>query len=174
MIRPLFKTEIIQEVFPKPQVLFLGKQFLVFSRRCSSEKSATITVAGFFRQITDLIVYVPLFTDFTRSRVLVSTVFTRFTVNPADTGSSPCFSQDFFEQFFLALCDFFSIFCLQRVPPSSFFLIFFSKLKCQKALRISFFMFFGTMRRKFKKTRTFSCLQRSPFKVFDILQQTGF
>ena len=40
----------------------------------------------FFRQTTDLIVYVPLFTDFTHSRVLVSTVFIRFTVNPASQG----------------------------------------------------------------------------------------
>ena len=44
--------------------------------------------------------YVPLFTDFTRSRVLVSTVFTRFTVNPAVTGSYPCFSQKLFRAFF--------------------------------------------------------------------------
>ena len=36
---------------------------LVFSRRFSSEKSPTITVASFFRQTTDLIVYVPLFTE---------------------------------------------------------------------------------------------------------------
>ena len=52
-------------------------------RHFSSEKSPTITVASlfffFFRQTTDPIVYVPLFTDFTPLRVLVSTDFTRFT-----------------------------------------------------------------------------------------------
>ena len=67
----------------------------------------------------------------TRSRVLVSTIFTRFTVNPAITGWSPCFSQKFFRAFFgtvrlshflSAPCGFFSnFFNLQRVPPSSFF-----------------------------------------------------
>ena len=43
----------------------------------------------FFRQTTDLIVYVPLF----------NTDFTRFTVNPAVTGSSRCFSQKLFRAF---------------------------------------------------------------------------
>ena len=74
--------------------------------------------------------YVPLFTDFTRSRVLVSTVFTRFTVNPVITGSSPCFSQKLFQAIFFGTvrlnlfrhCATFSnLFCLQKVPPSSFF-----------------------------------------------------
>ena len=54
-----------------------------FNRRFSGEKSPTITVASFFsffRQTTDIIVYVPLFS-------------TRFTVNPAATGSCPCFRQ---------------------------------------------------------------------------------
>ena len=41
---------------------------LVFSRRFSSEKSPTITVASFFRQTTDLIVYVPLFTETTEAK----------------------------------------------------------------------------------------------------------
>ena len=41
-----------------------------------------------------------IFTDFTRSRVLVSTFFTRFTMNPAVTGSSPCFSQKLFRAIF--------------------------------------------------------------------------
>ena len=76
---------------------------------------------SFFRRTTDLTVYVPLFTDFTCSQVLVSTVFTRFTVNPAVTGSSPCLSQKLLRaivlalcdsQFFLALCDFFRVFFL--------------------------------------------------------------
>ena len=90
----------------------------------------------FFRQTADLIVNVPLF----------STDFIRFTVNPAVTGSSPCFNQKLFRafakadetewsvpsfNFFSTLCDFSKFFCLQRVPPSSF--SFCSKLKCQKA-----------------------------------------
>ena len=119
--------------------------FLIFSRRFSSEKSPTITVTSFFfffRQTPDLIVYVPPFTDFTRSRVLVSTVCTRFTVNPAVTGSSPCFSQKLFRAFFwhcatlsifFGALRLFSIFYLQRVSPS-------------KAQRVSTFMYFGTMR----------------------------
>ena len=74
---------------------------------------------SFFRQTTDLIVYVPL----------CSTTFTLFTVNPAVTGSSPCFSQNLFRVFakadetegsplsiFSALCDF----CARRVPPFTF------------------------------------------------------
>ena len=82
----------------------------IFSRRFSSEKIRLLQWLVFFRQTTDLIVYVPLF----------STDFTRFTVNPATTGSSPCFSQKLFRAFakadetegfplsiFSALCDFF-------------------------------------------------------------------
>ena len=72
----------------------------------------------FFRQTTDLIVYVPLITDFTRSRVLVSTVFIRFTVNSAVTGSSACFSQKLFRAIFSALCDHFNFF---RHSTTSFF-----------------------------------------------------
>ena len=79
---------------------------------------------------TDLIVYVPLFTDFTRSRVLVSTVFTRFTVNPTVMGLSPCFSQKHFRAFFSELCDsqlfrrsatFFSIFLIFKGPTFNLF-----------------------------------------------------
>ena len=62
----------------------------------------------------------------------VSTVFTRLTVYPAVTGSSPCFSQKLFRAiFFSGLRDyfnffrhsapFFRFFCLQSIPPSSFF-----------------------------------------------------
>ena len=114
----------------------------VFSRRFSGEKSPTITVDFFFffRQTTDLIVYVPLFIDFTRSLVLVSTVFTRFTVNPAVTGSSPCFSQKLFRatffgtvrlfQFFFRHCATLFRFFLPSKGTSKFFLIFCSKLKC--------------------------------------------
>ena len=74
-----------------------------------------------------------------RSHVLVST---RFTVNPAVTGSSPCFSQKLFRAIFFGTVRlFFRIFfCRQRVPPSSF-LIFCSKLKFQKAQRAPFLVF---------------------------------
>ena len=74
----------------------------------------------FFRQTRDLIVYVPRF----------STDFTRFTVNPAVTGLSPCFSQKLFRAFVKAdetegpLFQFFfgtlRLFCLRSVLPSSF------------------------------------------------------
>ena len=112
---------------------------------------------------------------------LFSTDFTRFTVNPAVTGSSPCFSQILFRgplfQFFVDTVRlFFRFFCLPRVLPSSLFLIFCSKLKCQKAQRVSPFKYFGTIRlfkilifRKVKKINIFkekiskfSCLQRVP------------
>ena len=86
------------------------------------EKSPTITVGSFFS--SDLIVYVPLF----------STDFHRLTVNPAVTGSSPCFSQKLFRAFakanetegsplsiFSAVCDFFSIFFVSKGPPFIFF-----------------------------------------------------
>ena len=108
----------------------------IFRKPCASwalDIAPTLDVPVLFRQTTDLIVYVPLFTDFTHSRVLVNTVFTRFTVNPAVTGSSPCFSQKLFRAFFSALCGsiffgaprlFFDFFYLQRVPPSSFFWYF--------------------------------------------------
>ena len=162
----------------------------VFSRRFSSEKSPIITVTSFFT--TDLIVYVPLFTDFTRSRVLVSTVFTRFTVNPAVTGSSPCLSQKPFRTFFFGtvrLFQFFGtvrlrIFFAFKVSHLQVFVIFCSKLKCQKAPRLSLFMYFGTMRRfkilifrffsKIKKNEFFLSSKGPPFNLFDILQQTGF
>ena len=80
----------------------------------------------FSRQTTDLIAYVPLF----------STDFTRFTVNPAVTGSSPCFSQKLFRAFakadetegplfqlqlFSALCDFFRIFLPSKGPTFKYF-----------------------------------------------------
>ena len=67
-----------------------------------------------------------------RSHVLVST---RFTVNPAVTGSSPCFSQKFFRAIFFGTVRLFrNFFCRQRVPST--FLIFCSKLKFQKAQRV--------------------------------------
>ena len=63
----------------KSPTITVGSFFhFFFSRRFSSEKSPTITVTSFFpffRQTTDLIVFVPLFTDFTRSRVLVSSLY---------------------------------------------------------------------------------------------------
>ena len=63
-----------------------------------------------------------------RSHVLVST---RFTVNPAVTGSRVCFSQKLFRaiffgterlfQFVSALCDFFRLFLSPKGPPFKFF-----------------------------------------------------
>ena len=106
-----------------------------------------VPVLFFFRQTTYLIVYVPL----------LSTDFTRFTVNPAITGSSPCFSQKLFRAFakadgtegsplFSALCDHFLRFFAFRGSHLQNVLIFCSKLKCQKAQKVSPFTFFGTMR----------------------------
>ena len=86
--------DLLKFLFTKPRTSFLKEclSMYIFSRRFSSEKSPTITVTSFFCffcQTTDLIVYVPLF----------SIDFTRFTGNPAVTGSSPCFSQKPFRAF---------------------------------------------------------------------------
>ena len=65
-----------------------------------------------------------------------------------------------------------NIFCLQRVPPSNFFLIFCSKLKCQEARRVSSFKYFGTMRRLFcfffRKFMKFFLSPRGPPFIFFI------
>ena len=112
----------------------------------------------FFRQTTDLIAYVPLFRLHSRSHVLVST---RFTVNPAVTGSSPCFSQKLFRAiFFSALCDFFSNFFLSpKGPPFKFFDIL-QQTEVSKRSPL-----FGTMR-LFQKSHF---LFRSRKKCFDYL-----
>ena len=99
----------------------------------------------FFRQTTDLIVY-----------VLFSTDLTRFTMNPAVTGSSPCFSQKLFRAFSKAdetegspLSIFFrhcATFFAFKGSHLQVFLIFCSELNCQKARRVSRFKYFGTMR----------------------------
>ena len=143
-----------------------SRQEYVFYSALFWWKSPTITMTSFFFsffcQTTDLIVYIPRFTDFTRSCVLVTTVFTRFTVNPVVKNSSPCFSQKLSQQFFpaLRLSIFFGIAALNffRHCASFFFffafkgsyiqvsLIFCSKLKCQKTKMVSPFMYFGTMR----------------------------
>ena len=130
--------------------------------------------------------YVPLFIDFTRSRVLVCTVFTRFTANPAVTGSSPCLSQKLFRAIFLGTVRlFFEVFLAFKGSHLQVFLIFCSKLKCQKAQRVSLFMYFGTVRlfkilifRFFSKMKkileNFLSPKSPPFNLFDILQHTGF
>ena len=110
-----------------------------------------------------------------RSHVLVST---RFTVNPAVTGSSPCFSQKLFRaiffgtvrlfQFFSALCDFFSkFFCRQRVPPSNVFDIL-QQTEVSKSPKGPPFQFFGTMRLFQKSHFSFfsECLQKVPPQLF--------
>ena len=116
---------------------------VVYFKRCSwrffSEKSPTITVASFFpffRQTTDLIVYVSLF----------SSDFTRFTVNPAVTGSSPCFGQKLFRALAKADETEGHDFLAFEGSHLQMFLIFCSKLKCQKVQRVSPFKYFGTMR----------------------------
>ena len=90
-------------------------QWLVFSSFFSSDHRPHRVCTTFYRLHS-------------RSHVLVST---RFTVNPAVTGSSPC-TVDIFS----ALCDFFfEFFCHQRVAPSTF-LIFWNRLDFQKVERV--------------------------------------
>ena len=130
--------------------------------------------------------YVPPFTDFTRSRVLVSTISIRFTVNPAVTGSSPfraiCIGPVGLFESFSALCDFFSpsngptfkflfdILQQTKVPKSPNGLPFYVFRHYEDVQNCHFSFFF----RKSKKFRNLFCLQRAPFTFFDILQQTGF
>ena len=65
-----------------------------FSRRFSREKCPTLTVASFFSSDhRPHRVCTTFYRLHSRSHVLVST---RFTVNPAVTGSGPCFSQKLF------------------------------------------------------------------------------
>ena len=153
------------------------------SLRYSADFRRSRLVRSFFRQTTDLIVYVPLFsTDFTRSRVRVLALARNFFEHLRKRTRL----KGLLFQFFSALCDcFFDFYCLQRVPPSSF-LIFRSRLKCQKAQRVFPFKYFGTMRlfkifnfrfflqKKIKKNSIFFVSERSLFKFFDILQKTGF
>ena len=173
---------------------------LFFSRRFSSEKSPTITVARFFsfffRQTTDLIVYVPLLTDFTRSHVLVSTVFTGFTVHPAVTGSSPCFSQKLFRAFakadetegsllpifFRHCATFFEFFAFKRSHPHFFDILQQIKVpKSPKGLPFQIFWHYETVQNYHFSCFFFENLKKSIFLVskgsslqfFDILQ-TGF
>ena len=104
----------------------------IFSRRFSREKYPTLTVASFFfffssdhRPHRVCTIFYRLHS---RSHVLVST---RFTVNPAVTGSSPCFSQKRFRAifwhcatlsfFFGTVRLFFEIFLSPKGPPFKFF-----------------------------------------------------
>ena len=123
--------------FEKSNILFSS---VVFSRRFSREKCPTLTVASFFPFFSSdhrpHRVCTTFYRLHSRSHVLVST---RFTVNPAVTGSSPCFSQKLCRAIFFGTVRLFQFFrhC------ATFFEIFLSP-------------------------------KSSPFKFFDILQQTGF
>ena len=101
----------------------------------------------FFRQTTDLIVYIPLF----------STDFNRFTGNPAVTGSSPCFSQKLYRafaktdetegsplSFFSDTATFSKKTYLQRVPFK--FFMFCNKLDFQNVQRVPPFTILKTLR----------------------------
>ena len=170
-----------------------SRQEYVFTPRFSGGKSPTITMTSFFFsffcQTTDLIVYIPRFTDFTRSCVLVTTVFTPFTVNPVVKNSSPCFNQKLFQQFFPALrrsiffriavlnffrhcAPFLYFFCLQRVLHSSFVdILQQTKVpKNQNGLPFHVFWHYETVQHShfsfcfenLKKFQNLFCLQRIP------------
>ena len=72
----------VREIFSR---LFLVGAFLVKRARLLQ----WLIFLFYFRQTTDFIMYVPLF----------STDFIRITVNPAVTGSSPCLNQKLFRSF---------------------------------------------------------------------------
>ena len=127
----------------------------LFSWRFSREKRPTLTVAtfflSFFCQTTDLIAYVPLFTDFTLAHMYSSVLGLQRTQRSRVRVLA--LARNFFEQFFSALCDsfnffsalcdFFRFFLSPKGPPSSF-LIFCSKLKFQTAQKV--FTILGTFR----------------------------
>ena len=105
-------------------------KFPIFSRRFSREKCPILAVASFFFSSDHRPhrVCTTFYRLHCRSHVLVST---RFTVHPAVTGSSPCFSQKLFRaiffgtvrlfQFFSVLCDFFSNFFVSKGSSLNFF-----------------------------------------------------
>ena len=113
--------------------LVINSLFLesVFSRRFSREKCPTLTVAVF------LLFFSSDHRLHSRSHVLVST---RLMVNPAVTGSSPCFSQ---KQFFSELGDSFNFFGTVRL-----FFEFFCRrntMDVKKSQRVPPFTIFGTV-----------------------------
>ena len=167
----------------------------LFSRRFSRELLQWLV---FFRQTTDLIAYVPLFTDFTLAHMYSSVLGLRWTQRSRVRVLA--LARNFFDQFLSALCDsfnffrhcatfFWKFFCRQRVPLQVFwyFATTCLKLKFQKAQMVPPFWFFGTMR-LFQKSHFSFFLENfpknflnflnvskgSPFNFFDILQQTGF
>ena len=103
----------------------------IFSRRFSREKCPTLTVASFFSCFSSdhrpHRVCTTFYRLHSRSHVLVST---RFTVNPAVTRSSPCFSQKLFRaiffgtvrlNFFRNCATFFRNFFVSKGSPLNFF-----------------------------------------------------
>ena len=173
----------------------LSKNIHVFSRRFSREKCPTLTVASFFSSDhRPHRVCTTFYRLHSRSHVLVST---RFTVNPAVTGSSPCFSQKLFRAIFFGTVrlsiffgtgDFFSKFFLSpkglpfkffdilqqtevsKNPKGTPFLVF---RHYETVSKISFFVFFSKI---FPKSFIYflNVSKGSPLNFFDILQQTGF
>ena len=145
------------------------KMFLVcaFSFK---EKSPTITVASFFflffRQTTELIAYVPLFTETDKTTQAKSSqwklsakgplfhflLFLRILQNRKRPKDPP------FQLLFRHCAKFFSkIFqCLKRVPPSSFlsFLIIYNRIYVNESQR-SPFSFFGTIFEVFFQKKIF-------------------
>ena len=98
------------------------------------KKSPTLTVANFFSSDhRPHRVCTTFYRLHSRSHVLVST---RFTVNPAVTGSSTWFSQKLFRAIFFDTVQlFFDFFLSPKGPPSSF-LIFCNRLDFQKVERV--------------------------------------
>ena len=128
---------------------------------------------------------------FTRSRVVDST---RFTVNPAVTGSSPCFSQKLFRAIFIFFFGtvrlpvffgtvrlFFDFFAFKG-SQLQFFSDILQQTKVPKSPKgLSFYVFrhYETVQNSyfFRNLQNFRILFVSkgfPFNLFDILHQSGF
>ena len=94
----------------------------IFRKLCASwalDMAPTLDVTVlFFRQTTDLIAYVPLFTDFTLAHMYSSVLGLRWTQRSRVRVLA--LARNLFEQFFFGTVRLFRIFFVQRVPLNFF------------------------------------------------------
>ena len=134
---------------------------MFFSRRFSSEKCPTLTVASFFlfffvrpqtssrmyhflQKLIKLLRPSPANANLVQRVPLLFLTFLRNLQNQKRLKGPP------FQFFFGTLRLFSKIFCLKRVPLSSF-LMFCNRIYVNKAQRVPLFTFFGTMRHFLEK-----------------------
>ena len=166
----------------------------LFSRRFSSKKSPTITVTFFsfffVRPQTSSCMYHFLQTSLIHMYSSVQSLL--YTVNPAITGSSPCFSQKLFRailfdivrlNLFRHSVTFFDFFSRSKGPTFKFFFDILQQTQVPKSPKgLPFHVFrhcetvqnthFSFCFENLKKINFF-VFKEPPFNLFDILQQTG-